>query len=119
MIDDDVSILHALGMFLELEGYNVETAAGYDKKLDNVKVSDLPDLIVLDILLSDENGCEIAQRLKASKKTADVPIVMVSAHPDGRQMSKRAGADAYLPKPFDVDDLLSTFSRLGVQPQMV
>lgn len=113
VIDDDASVLHALGLVLEAEGYDVTTAEGYDGRLKKVATADLPDLVVLDILLSNENGCAIARELKAADKTAAVPIVMISAHPDGQRMAKTAGADAYLAKPFDVDELLGTIDRLS------
>lgn len=117
VIDDDASVLHALGMFLEQEGYDVVTAGGYDGRLARARRSDLPDLIILDILLSDENGCEVAKKLKSNDKTATIPIVMISAHPGGERMSAAAGADAYLAKPFEIEDLLESIERLGDQPQ--
>ncbi|MGH7239222.1 MAG: response regulator transcription factor [Candidatus Saccharimonadales bacterium] len=113
VIDDDASVLHALGLFLAQEGYAVTTASKYRGKLKKVKPSELPDLIILDILLSEENGCVIAKGLKHNNLTANIPIVMISAHPNGKQMAGEAGADAYLPKPFEVDDLLETIDRLG------
>lgn len=111
IIDDDAAVLHALGMFLEQEDYEVETADSYGGRLDKIKPENLPDIIILDILLSDENGTEIAKQLKANHKTADIPIVMISAHPHGKKMSLGAGADAFLSKPFDAEQLLSTLER--------
>lgn len=119
VIDDDASVLHALGLFLSQEGYDVTTASKYRGKLKKVKKSDMPDLIILDILLSDENGCVIAKGLKQDKATADIPIIMISAHPDGRKMASAVDADAFLPKPFEVDDLLETIDRLGGGRQLV
>ncbi len=113
VIDDDASVLHALGLFLEQEGYDVQTASGYNDQLKGIRPSQLPNLIVLDILLSDKNGCDIARELKAAKSTANVPIVMISAHPDGREMAMSAGADGFLAKPFDIDELLDTVARLA------
>lgn len=115
IIDDDTAILHALELFLKQEGYNVEAATGYRSYFKGLDKADFPDLIVLDILLSRENGYEIAQKLKASKRTAAVPIVMISAHPDGRDMAKAAGAEAFLAKPFDMDSLLGTLDKLAPQ----
>lgn len=119
VIDDDASVLHALGLFLKEEGYDVTTAEGYDGRLKGVKKSNLPDLIVLDILLSDENGCAIARGLKKDAATADIPIIMVSAHPGGQKMAEESGADAYLGKPFEIDHLLDTIDRLGKEPRSI
>lgn len=113
VIDDDASVLHALGLFLEQEGYDVQTASGYNDQLKGANSSQLPNLIILDILLSDKNGCDIARELRANKATAKVPIAMISAHPDGHDMAMSAGADAFLAKPFDIDELLGTVAKLA------
>jgi DNA-binding response OmpR family regulator len=69
--------------------------------------------------LSDENGCAIARGLKKDAATADIPIIMVSAHPGGQKMAEESGADAYLGKPFEIDHLLDTIDRLGKEPRSI
>lgn len=115
IIDDDAAILHALELFLKQEGYDVKAATGYRDYFKGLDKANFPDLIVLDILLSNENGYDIASHLKASKRTSSIPIVMISAHPDGADMAKAAGVEAYLAKPFDIDSLLGTIDRLAPQ----
>ncbi len=111
IIDDETAILNALQIFLEQEGYDVEAVDKYEDYLEKHE-GVLPDLIILDIILLDEDGREIAKRLKSNAKTKHIPIIMISAHPNAEQTSLKAGANAFLPKPFDMDELLTTISSL-------
>src|SRR6266550_2894874 len=113
IIEDDKSILDAVQMALEFEGYAVTTAekGEYADKLMNGKAP-LPDGILLDILLSGMDGRLICKTLKAHKKTEHIPIIMMSAHPGAEKSVDEAGADHFLPKPFAIDDLLQTVKRL-------
>ena len=111
IIDDETAILNALQVFLEQEGYDVEAVEKYENFLES-KEKNLPDLIILDIVLLDEDGREIAKRLKANDHTKHIPIIMISAHPNAATTSLKAGADTFLPKPFDIEDLLSSITKL-------
>ncbi|MEX0748563.1 MAG: response regulator [Candidatus Saccharimonadales bacterium] len=112
IIDDEAAILSALELFLEQEGYEAEVSTSFEKYLKSSKRPRLPDLIILDILLGNEDGRAIARRFKASTVTQRIPIIMISAHPDIAEMSRSAGADAYLPKPFNTEVILQTIDRL-------
>ncbi|MBW3572093.1 MAG: response regulator, partial [Gemmatimonadetes bacterium] len=74
----------------------------------------VPDLVLLDLHLPDVQGDEVLRRLRAHKRTARIPVVMISADATPRTIERlRAqGADAYLTKPLDVDEFLSTIDRL-------
>lgn len=109
VVDDEKSILDALEFMLTEEGYLVKTSA---RGSDLLKLnSDLPDVIILDVLLSGEDGREIARKLKLDYHTRDIPIVMISAHPNARESVKACGADEFISKPFDIDGLLSTVEK--------
>jgi DNA-binding response OmpR family regulator len=112
VIDDETTILSALQIFLEQEGYQVEAISKYQGYLEGLSKSELPDLIILDILLMEEDGREVAKKLKGSAKTRHIPIIMISAHPTADKTALRAGADAFLAKPFEVDTLLETIDKL-------
>jgi len=112
IIDDETAILHALQIFLEQQGYGVETVAGYNNLFENTKSEDLPDIIIMDVLLSNEDGRVVAQELKSDPKTKHIPIVMISAHPGADKTTMRTGADAFLAKPFDASILLDIIQRL-------
>ena len=78
----------------------------------------LPDLVLLDLHLPDVQGDEVLRRLRADKRTARIPVVMISADATPRTIERlRAqGADAYLTKPLDVDQFLTAVdAALGVE----
>ena len=102
--DDDPAILHSIKMLLEDEGYNVETAVG-DKTAQAV-LDFLPDLILLDIWMSGMDGRDICKRLKSQPSTKHIPIIMISAHQDVKNIALESGADDFIAKPFDIFKML-------------
>lgn len=105
VVDDEEPILDALAMLLEEEGYVVETTTRGEetrKKIDAFH----PDVILLDILLAGSDGRDICRCLKHDGKTKSIPIIMIAAHPHIMKESEQCGADDFLPKPFDIHDLL-------------
>lgn len=107
VIEDDKGILEALKMALEFDGYTVTTSekGDYADKLMKGKTP-LPDLLILDILLSGKDGRIICKKLKKHAKTKHVPIIMMSAHPGAEKTVKEAGADRFIAKPFAIDEFL-------------
>ncbi len=104
VIDDDQAIVESVQMLLEMEGYNVATMTEVEK-IDEIRQHSY-DLILLDIWLSGQDGREISKILKSHEDTKNIPIVMVSASRDIEKSTSEAGADDFLPKPFDTEDLL-------------
>jgi CheY-like chemotaxis protein len=102
--DDDPAILDSVGIMLEFEGYDVTTTINGRTVLDMEK--ELPDLLLLDIWMSGMDGRDICKRLKQNEKTQGIPIVMISASKDIERSAMEAGADGFLAKPFDINDLL-------------
>jgi CheY-like chemotaxis protein len=113
VVDDDPGILGALRALFESEGYRVQTCekGDYVEGLRD-ETGALPDVIVLDVLLSGKDGRAICRALKEHVATRHVPVVMISAHPGAEQSVKEVGADAFVAKPFAIDDLLDTIERL-------
>jgi DNA-binding response OmpR family regulator len=105
VIDDELDILAFLRELLEQEDYTVVTIdkAEYGEKLHD---GGLPDLILLDVLLSGKDGHEIVKRLKSQEETRHIPVIMFSAHPSAEETTRAAGADAFVAKPFEMDELL-------------
>mgnify|MGYP003892155719 CR=1 FL=1 len=103
--DDDTAILEATKMLLELGGYEVQTAVDGEAVSDAFK--DPPDLLLLDIWMSGENGKDICKMLKAQKSTKHVPIIMISASRDIAESAQEAGADDFIAKPFEMSYLLA------------
>ena len=110
IVEDDSAIAEFLQDLLELEGYTAATTekAEYVEKLLS---GDLPDLILLDVLLSGKDGREIVKQLKSQDETKHIPVIMFSAHPSAEKTAREAGADDLIAKPFEVDELLEMLER--------
>ncbi len=107
VIDDDPTISELVSINLEMAGYDVNQAE------DGIKGQALalqspPDLIMLDLMLPKVDGFTVCQRLRRDARTADIPVLMLTAL--GQIQDKvegfNAGADDYLTKPFDVEEML-------------
>lgn len=114
VVDDDPDILEALKMMLEDQGYSVETAQN-GNILQFLDETNLPSVIILDVLLSGIDGREIAEKLRQKKETHEIPIVMISANPEAAKDCVKRGANAFLAKPFEIDDLLSVIHKYAPQ----
>lgn len=112
VVDDDRDILEALAFTLEDAGYEVKTSekAEYAENLPD-KNDSLPELIILDVLLSGKDGRIICKKLKSQDKTKHIPIIMISAHPDAERTVRLVGADDFIEKPFDIDELLKRVAQ--------
>ena len=107
--DDDLSILECVKLMLEFEGYTVQTTPMGNSLLT---LQELPDLILLDIWMSGVDGREICKLLKADPKTSHIPVLLFSASTKLCLSASEAGADDYLEKPFEMDDLLRKIAKL-------
>jgi DNA-binding response OmpR family regulator len=111
--DDDPDILRLLERRLSRRGYAVATATDGAAALDEVR-STAPDAVVLDRVLPALSGEEVCAALKADERTAAIPVILLSAHASEREIVEGfgAGADDYLTKPFDLDELDERLRRL-------
>lgn len=107
-VDDDPDILDAIRLTLEDEGYFVTTTEK-GEYAENVQDGNggLPDLIILDVLLSGKDGRTICRSLKNRPDTRQIPIIMISAHPGAEESVRAVGADAFLAKPWDIGALIA------------
>ena len=101
--DDDPGILDAVGMMLEMEGYDVNTTLNGNTVLTQTI---LPDVYILDIWMSGSDGRELCKKLKSETRTKDIPVILISASNDLKRSAETAGADDFLAKPFEIDALL-------------
>jgi CheY-like chemotaxis protein len=108
--DDNPGILDAISIILEFEGYEVSCVANGNSIL--AMENGLPDLLLLDIWMSGVDGRDICKRLKQQPDTSHLPIVLVSASKDIASSAREAGADDFLAKPFEMDDLLTMVKKL-------
>ncbi len=110
--DDEEDIKTVMSMVLESEGYEILTAYDGLDALDKAQ-NELPDLILLDIMMPMFDGIEVCKKLKSDWKTKDIPIIMVSAAAEDVSMkkAKEAGADDYIIKPFEPEVLLQKVKK--------
>lgn len=104
VVDDSQGVLDVMTLMLEFEGYHVTTSID-GRTVSNLQ-EPLPDLILLDIMISGTDGRVLCRALKANEKTRDVPVILISANIDIEKISKTCGADGYLPKPFDMKSMI-------------
>lgn len=109
VVEDDEGILSTLELVLVEEGYRVVTAADGAAALDIVE-RQKPALILLDMKMPVMDGWAFARAYR-DKPEPRAPVLVVTAARDAAQRAKEVGADAYLPKPFDIDDLIELVGR--------
>ena len=113
IVEDDENIREIESIALKNSNYMVKAfgrASDFYRSLDVL----LPDLVLLDVMLPDENGCQIVRRLRANAATRRLPVIMVTAKTSEMDMVKGLdeGADDYIKKPFSVMELLSRVKAL-------
>jgi diguanylate cyclase (GGDEF)-like protein/PAS domain S-box-containing protein len=108
IVDDDPDISNLLERVLIAQGYEVRTASNGSLALQSVRAN-LPDLILLDVMLSDMDGYVVCEQLKADERTQDIPVIFISALNEVFDKTKAfsLGAVDYLTKPFQAGDLLA------------
>lgn len=111
VIDDDPDISMMLRLMLEYKGYTVNTTDRPEETQSFLRDNPV-DLIIMDMLLSGTNGTDICTTLKQDKATRSIPVMMISAHPNAKEICLNAGADDFISKPFDMQDILTKISRL-------
>jgi DNA-binding response OmpR family regulator len=113
VVDDDPVIQKLLQVNFELEGYKVLTASDGIEGLERAR-AELPDAIILDIMMPRMNGLEVARALKASDDTRDIPVLLLSAKAQASDVAQgmEIGADDYVTKPFDPAELLERVGDL-------
>ncbi len=105
IVEDDKGISDFEKLELEHEGFETELAETGRQALEKFTVFS-PDLILLDVMLPELSGLEVLRRIR---KTSEVPVILVTARGDtyDRVEGLNAGADDYLPKPFEIEELLA------------
>lgn len=113
VVDDEFAICELISEALKRQGYRVDTASDGDTALDKAEAT-LPDLLLLDLMLPRLDGWEVCRRLKAQESTKRIPIMMLTARRDEKDLvaGLEIGADDYLRKPFSLGELVARAKTL-------
>lgn len=113
VVDDEPHILKLVKYTLEKHGYEVVEAADGSAAIESAK-RDLPDIIILDVMMPIMNGYDACAKIKEFPETENIPVIMLSAKTQQYEISKgiEVGADAYLNKPFTPKELLAEVTKV-------
>ena len=115
VVDDDIDILSVMKILLSMKGFDVEVTSRGENAVPKIE-SFKPDVILLDVLISGYDGRAICKQLKSNEATRDIPVIMFSAHPGAAATIAEYGADDFIAKPFDVNNLMKKVNRqLGIE----
>lgn len=106
IVDDDLDILELLKMNLEPEGYNIHTASDGENAVKSAALN-LPDLILLDVMMPHKDGFQVIEELKLMEDTKNIPVILLTARgqTEDKVQGLDTGADDYITKPFDLPEL--------------
>lgn len=113
IVDDDVDALRLVGMMLEREGFKILAAASGQQAIDKA-IAEQPILIILDVMMPDMDGYQVATQLRKHPATETIPILMFTAKTavNDKVAGFQAGADDYLTKPVHPTELVSRVQAL-------
>jgi DNA-binding response OmpR family regulator len=106
IVEDDLDVADMLNAYFRVQGYEVLTVNGGEEGVHSC-MAERPDLLIVDVHLPDIDGYEVARRLRENRRTADIPIIFLTEKHDRseRLQGLELGADDYITKPFDVQEL--------------
>jgi len=114
LVDDDQEIVESMRTILEAKGYTVMVARDGNQGLA-VAEREMPDLLILDMMMPKKSGFLVLERLKGKDaKTKNMPTIMITANEGGRHRAyaEMLGVNEYIRKPFAMDKLMDTVDRL-------
>lgn len=114
IFDDDIDILSICSYILEEQGWEVHTSTHCNGIVDTVR-GILPDVILMDNWIPDSGGVVATQTLKREPDLKGIPVVYFSANNNIQSLATQAGADTYLEKPFDLNELELVIERVATK----
>ena len=108
VVDDDPDILQFVRLNLELDGFEVDLAGGGREALEKAAASP-PDLMLLDVMMPEIDGLTVLRRMRSDPPTANIPVIVLTARSlaEDRVKGLDLGADDYITKPFDLEELIA------------
>ncbi|WP_256012846.1 response regulator [Desertivirga xinjiangensis] len=104
IFDDDIDILSICTYILEEQGWEVQTSSHCNNIIETVR-GFMPNVILMDNWIPDTGGVIATQTIKKDETLKDIPVIYFSANNDIQTLARQAGADTYLEKPFDLNEL--------------
>jgi CheY-like chemotaxis protein len=111
IVDDSRDFRNLMADLLGAVGYQVATASGGSAAIPQA-VAFHPGLILMDVQMPDLDGCEACKRIKHHPELSDIPVMLMSGDSGAASKAVAAGADAFVPKPFSLDRLVSRIRAL-------
>ena len=113
VVDDEVGFIEVLKLRLEANGYEVVTAFDGEEALEKIK-SENPDVVILDIMLPKLNGEEVCKNIRSDPVFSKTPVIMLTGKNTDvdRIVGRVIGADIYITKPFDSEQLLNAIKKV-------
>jgi DNA-binding NtrC family response regulator len=111
IFDDDEDILSICAYILEEQGWQVHTFTDCNNIVEKVSAV-MPSVILMDNWIPDSGGIVATQTLKSNEDLKSIPVVYFSANSDIQLLADHAGAETYLAKPFDLDELERTINEV-------
>ncbi|MDT0688042.1 response regulator transcription factor [Autumnicola psychrophila] len=111
LVEDDHALRELIGFLLTEKEYEVKafpTVTSFTKVINK----ELPDVIVMDIMLPDGNGVDLCKSIREEQKTRDIPVLLMSAHANP-SIVNGSGANSFLAKPFDVEELYKCIEQIS------
>jgi DNA-binding response OmpR family regulator len=105
VIDDDPDILTMIRVMLEYNNYQVVVAENEEETFDQLRNNKV-DLVIMDMLLSGIDGTDICFKIRKDPDAALVPVLMFSAHPHAKEICLASGANDFIAKPFEMQEML-------------
>jgi DNA-binding response OmpR family regulator len=111
IVNDEIDLLTVCQSLLSDAGHDVDILTSGNEALEQARVGK-PDLIIIDWVMPDTDGSTVLARLRGHPATKDTPVLAISALHDGAMRAELAGADRFLAKPFDVDELVDAVNHV-------
>ena len=111
VVDDDPDISMMLKLMLEYKNYSVTILEKADETINTLEKNNI-SMVIIDMLLSGVSGTDICKDIRHNPQTSKCPVLMISAHPNAREICLQAGADDFISKPFDMNDILHKIGHL-------
>jgi two-component system alkaline phosphatase synthesis response regulator PhoP len=112
VVDDEVDLVETIRFPLEMEGFNVLVSYNGEDALNQAR-KEKPDMILLDLMLPKLDGYKICRLLKFDERYKHIPILMLTAKTQEKDklLGKETGADEYITKPFEIDELIKKVKK--------